>query len=74
MKNLISLFLSLTLIFSCSDKESPTEYILPPDEIFLHFSWKGTYLYLCTRDTITNTVYIRCIGHYSTNHNDITFK
>lgn len=74
MKYLLSLFLSLMLIFSCSDKESPTEYILPPNEVVLNITWKGTYLYVCTRDTVTNTVYFRCKEHYGTNHNEITFK
>ena len=75
MKYLLSLFLSLTLIYSCSIKESPpTEYILPPNEVVLNITWKGTYLYVCTRDTVTNTIYFRCKEHYGANHNEITFK
>ena len=75
MKYLLSLFLSLTLIYSCSIKESPpTEYILPPNEVVLNITWKGTYLYVCTRDTVTNIVYFRCKEHYGANHNEITFK
>ena len=75
MKYLISLFLSRTLIYSCSIKESPpTEYILPPNEVVLNITWKGTYLYVCTRDTVTNIVYFRCKGDYSGSLNKITFK
>lgn len=65
MKNLISLFLSFTLIYSCSDKESPIfsnqdkvqEYILPPNEIIVYIQWTATGIWVLTRDTVTQTVY-----------------
>lgn len=81
MKTLF-LFLSITLLLSCtenkhlifSNQDKIQEYILPPNEVILNIAWKGTYLYVCTRDTVTNTVYFRSKQHFDANHNEISFK
>lgn len=61
MKYLISLFLSLMLIFSCSENKYPIfsnqdkvqEYILPPNEIIVNIQWTATGIWVLTRDTAT---------------------
>ena len=53
------------LVASCTDNERArrfggTEQVeLKPDEIVLNVTWKENEMWICTKDTTTNTVYFR---------------
>lgn len=64
MKTLF-LFLSITLLFSCTENKHPIfsnqdkiqEYILPPNEVVEDILWTSTGIWVLTKDTVTQTVY-----------------
>lgn len=53
------------LVASCTDNERArrfggTEQVeLKPNEIVLNVTWKENEMWICTKDTTTNTVYFR---------------
>lgn len=65
MKKLIFIAIAALTLASCTDNERAknfggTEQIkLNPNEVVLNVTWKETQMWICTRDTVTNTVYFR---------------
>jgi hypothetical protein len=65
MKKLSTLALGCILLTSCTENYRTkhfggTETIpLKSNEIVLNVTWKESQMWICTRDTITNTVYFR---------------
>lgn len=65
MKNLILGLIITTGLFSCTDNQMARRYggtetvNLKPNEVVLNVTWKENEMWICTKDTITNTVYFR---------------
>ena len=63
-KIVLSIFVGLTLI-SCTENSrarvwgGSEEVKLKPNEVILNVTWKGTDMWVCTKDTITGLVYFR---------------
>lgn len=55
----------ILLVASCTDNERArrfggTEQVeLKPNEVVLNVTWKENEMWICTKDTTTNTVYFR---------------
>ena len=65
MKKLILGLIITTGLFSCTDNQMTRRYggtetvNLKPNEVVLNVTWKENEMWICTKDTITNTVYFR---------------
>lgn len=55
----------ILLVASCTDNErarrfgGTEEVELKPNEVVLNVTWKENEMWICTKDTTTNTVYFR---------------
>jgi hypothetical protein len=63
-KTILSFCIGLTLI-SCTDNQrarsfgGTEEVKLKTNEIVLNITWKGSEMWICTKDTLSNIVYFR---------------
>lgn len=47
-----------------SDKSTPTNLVLKPNEVFIYTQFNGNSLNICTMDTVTKTVYMHYVENY----------
>lgn len=65
MKKIITAIIAVALLQSCTDNQMARSYggteevKLKPHEVVLNVTWKGEDMWVCTRDTLTNTTYFR---------------
>ena len=65
MKKILITTLTLITLASCTENQRArtfggTEKVsLKPNEIVLNVTWKKDEMWICTKDTLTNTVYFR---------------
>jgi hypothetical protein len=65
MKKIFVIAIAAIALASCTDNERArrfggTEQVeLKPNEVVLNVTWKENEMWICTKDTTTNTVYFR---------------
>ncbi len=65
MKKIFVIAIAAMSLVSCTDNErarrfgGTEEVKLKPNEVVLNVTWKENEMWICTKDTTTNTVYFR---------------
>jgi uncharacterized lipoprotein YehR (DUF1307 family) len=65
MKKIFVIAIAAMSLASCTDNErarrfgGTEEVKLKPNEVVLNVTWKENEMWICTKDTTTNTVYFR---------------
>ena len=65
MKKTVIALLGIIALYSCTDNSraksfgGTEEVKLKPNEVVLNVTWKAEEMWICTKDTLTNTVYFR---------------
>jgi uncharacterized lipoprotein YehR (DUF1307 family) len=65
MKKIFVIAIAAMSLASCTDNErarrfgGTEEVKLKPNEVVLNVTWKENEMWVCTKDTTTNTVYFR---------------
>jgi hypothetical protein len=65
MKKTVIVLLGIIALSSCTENQrarnfgGTEEVALKPNEIVLNVTWKQDQMWICTKDTVTKTVYFR---------------
>lgn len=65
MKKTVIALLGIIALSSCTENQrarsfgGTEEVKLKPNEVVLNVTWKAEEMWICTKDTLTNTVYFR---------------
>ena len=65
MKKTLIALLGVIALSSCTENQrarsfgGTEEVSLKPNEVVLNVTWKQDQMWICTKDTLTNTVYFR---------------